>query len=81
MSCMNNNEKKVIDMLRRIMDTHPDEPMQYYGTPYTPSERIDEIERKTEAGKSLVKEIVNEVWADKMRNLRISGWTGGTKKS
>ena len=29
----------------------------------------------------LVKEIVDEAWADKLRNLRISGWTGGTKRS
>jgi len=78
---MNNNDKLVIDLLRRRMETHPNEPMNYYGTPYKPAEMIDEIERQTEAGKGLVKEIVDEVWADKIRNLRISGWTGGTKRS
>ena len=78
---MNNNNKLVIDSLKRRMETHPDEPMHYYGKPYTPAEMIEEIERQTEEGKALVQEIVDEVWTDKMRNLRISGWTGGTKKS
>jgi len=36
------------------METHPDEPMQYYGTPYTPAEMIEEIKQGTKEGKALV---------------------------
>jgi len=78
---MNNNDKMVIELLRRRMETHPDESMTYYGTPYTPGEMIEEIKRGTKEGKTLVEEIVNDVWANKLRNPRISGWTGGTQRS
>lgn len=77
---MNNNDKLVIDLLRRRMETYPNEPIHYYGTPYTPAEMIEEIKRGTKEGEALVKEMVDEELADKLRNLRISGWTGGTQR-
>jgi len=54
-TCLNNNDKSVIDLLRRRMETHPDKPMHYYGTPYTPTQMIDEIKRGTSVGKEVVR--------------------------
>ena len=78
---MNEHEKMIINQLRIRMETNPDEPILFKGNTYTPAEMIKEIKRQTEQGKALVKEIVYEVWAETLRNLRISGWTGGTKRS
>lgn len=78
---MNEHEKLIINQLRIRMETNPDEPLLFKGNTYTPAEMIKEIKRQTEQGKALVKEIVDEVWADKLRNLRISGWTGGTNNT
>ena len=59
MTCLNNNDKLVIDLLRRRMETHPDEPMHYYGTPYTPAEVIEEIKRQTDEGARQTQTYIN----------------------
>jgi hypothetical protein len=68
---LNEKEKLIIKKLEERMATHPDEKMAYKDQSYAPAEMIEEIEKGTEIGKSVVKEVLNILWDNVLNEFPI----------
>jgi len=73
---MNEKEKMIIELVNQRKLTHPDEPMLYKGTPYTPDQIIAEIKQRTPVGKTVVEDLIGDMWTKVMKSLELSGYVG-----